>query len=92
MLRIEISKDLKTIKMIDNIPSPDLLPEIVARILDVIIQENDINISQKRKNMTAEEKKGIIISERIDVLEKAKDVSVKLDITTEYDDGLQQRL
>lgn len=92
MLRIEVTKDLNTIKIIDEIPSPDLLPEIIARILDAIITENSINISEKRKNVTEEEKKGIIITERIDVLEKAKDIPVRLDIITEYDDGLQQSL
>lgn len=92
MLRIEVTKDLNTIKIIDKIPSPDLLPEIIARVLDAIITENSINISEKRKNVTKEEKEGIIITERIDVLEKAKDIPVRLDIITEYDDGLQQSL
>ena len=87
MIKITVSKDLNTIEIIDNIPSPDLLPEIISRTLDVIIEANSINVSKLRKNMTDEEKKGIIITERRDILEKAKEIAVKLDISSLYDDG-----
>ena len=87
MIKITVSKDLNTIEIIDNIPSPDLLPEIISRTLDVIIEANSINVSKLRNNMTDEEKKGIIITERRDILEKAKEIAVKLDISSLYDDG-----
>lgn len=88
MLMYKISEDLRKIDIEHGCCSMDLLPEIIARLIDALIQEDEINISPKRMNLTNEAKMELIVSKRKDVLSKAAGVPARLDIEMHIDDGL----
>ena len=83
-----ISKDLKKIDIEHECCSIDIFPEIVARLIDAIIQEDEINISPTRINLSNEAKIALITSKRRDVLKKAINIPARLDMDIHIDDGL----
>ena len=90
MLLYKISEDLRIVDIKHRCCSMDILPEIVARLLDAIIQDDEINTSPKRINLTNEAKIALIAAKREDVLNKAMHIPVKMDIDIHIDDGLPE--
>lgn len=90
MLSYTISKNLKSVEIKHRCPSMDLLPEIVVRLIDAIIIEDEINISSKKANLSNEEKTKIISSMRREILELAKAVPVTTNIDIKIDDGVYE--
>ena len=90
LLMYKISEDLRKVDIAHGCCSMDILPEIVARLIDALIQEDEINISPKRMNLTNEDKIALVISKRKDILNKAMNIPAKLDMDIHIDDGLPE--